>query len=246
MVKSPQLMRGAFGPDLHRDCSEVRVNTPSVRLRWATPALGSFLLSVLAIAPASAQSPCTTPATERTAEVGCYFTAAESLGVLPPHQIFWHLYSYPSSTAAERAQQSRGVVVEVFDKVWLYTIASADWRPTAGARVAVVGPLPTMAGTPYIARYMEAVFLPGMRTRVHRHSGPEAWYVLTGAQCLETPEGIILARAGESAVVRAGPPMVLSSVGQRMRRAVLLVLHDASQPWTAMEEAWRPRGACPP
>jgi quercetin dioxygenase-like cupin family protein len=165
---------------------------------------------------------------------------------VPSHPLFWHLYTYPSRAAAERGQQSRGIVVEVFDKVWLYAIAPAEWRPSAGARVAVIGPLPTTAGTPYVARYMEAVFLPGMRTRVHRHSGPEAWYVLTGAQCLETPEGIILARAGESAVVRTGPPMVLSTVGQETRRAVLLVLHDASQPWTAMEEAWKPRGACPP
>ena len=93
---------------------------------------------------------------------------------------------------------------------------------------------------------MEAVFSPGMRTRVHRHSGPEAWYVLSGGQCLETPEGIIVARAGESAVVGAGPPMVLSTVGQETRRAVLLVLHDAAQPWSTADNGWGPRGACPP
>jgi hypothetical protein len=70
--------------------------------------------------------------------------------------------------------------------------------------------------------------------------------VLSGAQCLETPETIIRAGAGESAVVGAGPPMVLSTVGQETRRAVLLVLHDAAQPWTTPDEGWEPRGACPP
>jgi hypothetical protein len=39
--------------------------------------------------------------------------------------------------------------------------------------------------------------------------------VLSGAQCLQTPDGTIIARAGEGAVVQQGPPMRLSSVGKR-------------------------------
>jgi quercetin dioxygenase-like cupin family protein len=193
-----------------------------------------------------AQAPCTIPASQRPTEIGCYFTAAESLGPAPQQPIYWHLYTYPSRGAAQAGRGARGVIVEAFDKTWLYVIAEADWQPAGGKRVARVGPLPTTPGKQYSARYMEAVFPPGMRTRVHTHSGPEAWYVLTGAQCLETPDGIILARAGESALVREGPPMVLSSVGTETRRAVLLVLHDASAPWTTMENEWLPKGACPP
>ena len=97
----------------------------------------------------------------------------------------------------------------------------------------------------YTARYMEAVFTPGMSARVHRHSGPEAWYLVSGAQCLETPEGIKIARTGEGAVVPEGPPMALSSVGTETRRSVLLVLHDTSQPWISMESDWNPKGLCP-
>jgi hypothetical protein len=94
---------------------------------WVTLAVGPLLLLVVsAPEPAEAQNPCTTRATERPTEVGCYFTAAESLGVLRTHQRFRHLYPYPSRAAAERARQSQGVVVEVFDKVWLYTIAPKD------------------------------------------------------------------------------------------------------------------------
>jgi quercetin dioxygenase-like cupin family protein len=212
--------------------------------RWLRVAV--LVLHHVAVATAAAQDPCTVPAAKRPAEVGCYFTAAESIGTAPLHQLFWHLYTYPSRDAAQIARGSRGIVVEAFDSVWLYTIADRDWRPSTGHRVAVIGPLAVSAGRPYVARYMEAVFLPGMRTRVHRHSGPEAWYVLSGAQCLETPEGIIRAGPGESAAVGAGPPMVLSTVGQETRRAVLLVLHDAARPWTTPEEGWEPRGACPP
>jgi hypothetical protein len=80
---------------------------------------------------------------------------------------------------------------------------------------------------------------PTVALGVYRHRAIEA-------QCLETPEEIIRAGAGESAVIRAGPPMVLSTIGQETRRAVLLVLHDAAQPWTTRDEGWEPRGACPP
>jgi hypothetical protein len=49
--------------------------------------------------------------------------------------------------------------------------------------------LPIGSADQYIARYMEATFQPSqqLQTSVHQHAGPEAWYVLTGAQCLRTP-----------------------------------------------------------
>jgi quercetin dioxygenase-like cupin family protein len=182
---------------------------------------------------------------ERTSEVGCYLTATEALGTLGQAPLFWQLYVYPTRTAAEAARGPRGTVVESFGKIWLYTIAESGWRPSAGERVAVIGPLGIEAGKPYTARYMEAVFTAGMRTPVHRHSGPEAWYVLSGAQCLETPDETIVARAGESAVVGQGPPMRLSNVGTETRRSVLLVLHDAPRPWTTLDRSWTPRDLCP-
>jgi quercetin dioxygenase-like cupin family protein len=93
---------------------------------------------------------------------------------------------------------------------------------------------------------MEGTVPPGAKTPVHIHWGPEAWYVLEGAQCLETPDGISVVRAGESTVVRQGPDMVLSSVGSATRRTLVLVLHDASKPWTVETTTWKPKGLCPP
>jgi hypothetical protein len=58
---------------------------------------------------------------------------------------------------------------------------------------------------------MEAVFSEGLQS-VHLHPGAEAWYVLSGAQWLETSDSTIIARAGEGSVVQQGPPMRLSSV----------------------------------
>jgi quercetin dioxygenase-like cupin family protein len=188
---------------------------------------------------------CNTPVSERTSEIGCYLTATEVLGALPQGPLFWHLYVYPTRAAAEAAKEPHGTVVESFEKIWLYTLDVSEWRASSGEHIASIGPLPISAGKQYTARYMEAVFTPGMRARIHRHSGPEAWYLVSGVQCLETPEGITVARTGEGAVVPEGPPMALSSVGTETRRSVLLVLHDTSQPWITMESDWKPKGLCP-
>ena len=92
---------------------------------------------------------------------------------------------------------------------------------------------------------MQATILPGTKTPVHTHAGPEAWYVLEGAQCLETPEGITIVRAGENALVRQGPEMMLLGVGSEVRRTMVLVLHDTSKPWIVENTPWKPKGLCP-
>ena len=190
---------------------------------------------------------CNVPATQRAGDDGCYLSATQDLGTLPEDAQFWHIYNYPTSAAAEAVKGPRGTVVEAFGKVWLYSIGASTWKPAGGQRIAVVGPLPITAGTRYTARYMEAVFPAkgNMVTSAHVHSGAEAWYVLSGAQCLETPDGFKVLRAGESGMVPAGPAMRLSSVGAETRRSVLLVLHDTAQPWSTNTSDWKPKGLCP-
>jgi mannose-6-phosphate isomerase-like protein (cupin superfamily) len=185
---------------------------------------------------------------KRPSEMGCYLSASLPIDTLPGGPLFWHLYTYPTAVAAEGAKaESLSTVAESLDKVWLFTIANAQWRPATGERVAVIGPLPVPRARQYIARYMEATFPPnqGMVTTVHRHSGPEAWFVLTGAQCLRTPEHTMVLRSGEGGFVPPGPPMVLTSIGSEIRRALILVLHDASEPWQTNTAEWTPARACP-
>ncbi len=131
-----------------------------------------LLASVTATGAVWAQVPggCNTPVSQRTNEVGCYLTATEVLGALPQGPLFWHLYMYPTRAAAETARGQRGTVAESFEKVWLYTIAESEWRASSGERIATIGPLPISAGKQYTARYMEAVFPPGMRAA--RARGP--------------------------------------------------------------------------
>jgi hypothetical protein len=203
---------------------------------------------------------CDTPVTQRKTEVGCYMTAEAPLGVLRSGSVFWHLYEYPSHAAAQEDRGPAGTVVESFGKHWVFTIAEENWKAAGGKEIASIGPLVVDVDKPYTARFMEALFPPGSqpvsRDRPgHRHPGPEAWYVLTGAQCLETPNGIIIARAGGAMVAPEGWPMAISDFGSETRRTVLLVLHPSSQPYTmkvddarspdAPHSHWKPSGLCP-
>jgi quercetin dioxygenase-like cupin family protein len=186
------------------------------------------------------------PVTDRGgAEFGCFITATEAVGQLPPSPVFWHLSRFPTRAAAEAAKGPLETVIESLGTVWLFTIREAGWRPASGEHVAEIGPLPVTAGTAYSAQYMEATFRPGMKSRVHRHSGPEAWYTLNGETCLETPEGTMIGRAGgQHVIVPSGPPMELTATGTEVRRALVLVLHNSMQPATMPASDWQPKGLC--
>ena len=212
--------------------------------------IGPALLSLMAPPSIVAQTDGTgtscVPVTERAGrELGCFIVATEPIGRLDSARAFWHLSTFPTRAAAKAAGGSRGSVVESLGKVWLFTIAEANWRPSGGTHIAAIGPLPVAPGVAYAAQYMEAVFRPGMKSRVHRHSGPEAWYTLAGETCLETPAGILVGRAGgQPVIVPQGPPMELTATGTNVRRAVVLILYDTTQPASSPASDWSPKGLC--
>ena len=198
---------------------------------------------------------CETPVADRTAEPGCYTTAITALDVLPREPLYWHLDTFPNRATAESARGPRGTVVEGHGKHWLFTIADQTWRPRGGERVATIGPLVIDAGVPYTARYLETVIPPGFqegRGNGHRHPGPEAWFVVAGGQCLETPNGVMTAQAGQSMLAPQGWPMAIGSLGTETRRALVLVLHRSSEPYVmrvdntpdAPHAHWQPKGLC--
>jgi quercetin dioxygenase-like cupin family protein len=185
------------------------------------------------------------PIAERTGELGCWIMTDQPLGQIGKAETFWHLDIYPTRADAERAKQSRSTVAESLGKVWLLSIEEKGWRPTGGEHVAEIGPLPIAATEPYSAQYMEAISAPGMTAPPHTHSGPEAWYTLTGETCLETPEGAQIGRAGgANVIVPGGPPMHLTATGTETRRALVLILHETSKPPTTDVHDWTPKGLC--
>ena len=177
---------------------------------------------------------------------GCWIVAVQSVGNLTKAQTFWYLDAYSTRAFAEAAKGPRGTVVESFGKQWLLSIEDAGWRaPAGGERIAEIGPLPVKAGEAYTAEYMEAVFNPGMTAPAHMHSGPEAWYTLTGETCLETPDGIQIGRpGGQYVIVPGGAPMHLTATGKELRQALVLILHDSTKPASMLVSDWTPKGLC--
>jgi quercetin dioxygenase-like cupin family protein len=187
------------------------------------------------------------PISERTGvDPGCWIIANQPLGTLTKPQTFWHLDAYPTRALAEAAKGPHAAVVESLGRQWLLSIEDAGWRaPAGGERIAEIGPLPVTAGEGYTAQYMEAVFDPGMTAPAHVHSGPEAWYTLTGETCLETPDGIQIGRAdGHYVIVPGGPPMHLTATGKEQRQALVLILHESTKPATTLVSDWTPKGLC--
>lgn len=228
----------------------------------AQPAVGIVAAAILVVSGigvgVGAQTG-TAPAVEADTR-GLHLTAEVALGALPPQSMYWHIYELDSRAAAEAARPARGVVAEVFGRHWLYVIAEEGWQTDSGRKVAIVGPFVLSPDTSYTARYMRAFFPPveinrPYGDRGHRHPGPEAWYVVSGGQCLETPNGMILANAGQAAMVPEGWPMAISSVGRETRRALVLILHRSDQPYSmAVEDhrghgvphaRWTPQATCP-
>lgn len=72
---------------------------------------------------------------------------------------------------------------------------------------------------------------------MHTHSGVEAFYVIDGQQCLETPSAADTMRKGEGFEIATGVPMRLVATGTVPQRALAVVVYEASQaPTTRMEE----------
>ncbi len=222
----------------------------SLRTRIVMGGVTAVLVSFALLSHANSQSQDTggacLPASERAGRpFGCFILAAQPVGQVGRAPWFWQLETFSARMTAENARGARGTVLEAFGKVWLLTIAEAGWRSSGGTHVAEIGPLPTTSGIAYTAQFMEAVFRPGMKSLVHRHSGLEAWYTVSGETCLETPEGTIVGRAGGShVIVPAGPPMELTATGADVRRALVLILHDSAQPHTSPASDWTPKGLC--
>jgi hypothetical protein len=217
-------------------------------------AMARFVAALIVACPllgrgAAAQTEVCEPVANRARrEFGCFITAREELGPLPKDSaLYWHIDAFGSRRAAEAARAQRGTVVESLGRLWLFTLAEAAWQAAGGERIAMIGPLPLIEAKAYAAVYMEGVFRPGMRSLVHRHPGVEVWYTMEGEQCLETPEGKLVQRAGEAGVmVPGGVPMILTGTGSGVRRSLVLILQDAARPRSTPAADWVPAGLCRP
>jgi quercetin dioxygenase-like cupin family protein len=176
------------------------------------------------------------------APFGCQLLVRSTVAAFPDGPVFWHLRSFDTLTEAERARAPQDVIAAAGGQAWLFSFGH-DSHQRPGRLVGRVGPLPLARTGPFQIQLWYVVMPPGTSTGSHLHPGPEAWYVLEGEQCLDTPGGPIRARAGQGAVVAANIPMRLFNPGTGTRRALFVVIHDPSVA-EASSSQWTPTGAC--
>ena len=199
---------------------------------------------------AHALVPCNDSPTDgvRPPGVACAVLARAQFDTVPRGAVVLRLETFPTLEEARRASSPASAVVRAAGKVWLISLAKPGERSRGGRFVAEIGPVPALPpARRYEMRVSEADFGPDLNPQiasaVHMHSGPEFWYVLTGAQCLETPAGATRARVGQGMFAPGETPMQLHIVGPGTRDAVFVIVHDAARPATTVSE-WRPTGAC--
>lgn len=184
------------------------------------------------------------PVNGNRGQPGCWEIGSMPISADMATPLFWHVYEFPTVAEAQKARDKSSRVINAYGRVWLEAVADKQWKARAGRHVATVGPMHTITSVPQTASFMEATFTPGMRSRVHTHAGPEAWVVLEGEQCLETPEGKIRVQAGESMMVRGGIPMALYGTGKGIRRALVLIIHPTGQSLGTAYGGWKPTESC--
>jgi quercetin dioxygenase-like cupin family protein len=215
----------------------------------------SLAAFAVASATASAQSPnaqrheaapfeCLDHGLEKGQAFGCQLLARPQFAPFGDTPAFWHLTTFKARRDAEAAKRSSDAVVEVGGQFWVTSLGARADTLTHGLRVASIGPLPLPEAKRYQMSLRYVIMPAHAQTVVHVHPGPEAWYILEGEQCLETPLGAARAKAGQGSIAPpGGTPMRLTNTGGGTRRALFIVVHDPSVPMSAPSD-WRPKGIC--
>lgn len=182
-----------------------------------------------------------TVAGERPVGKECAILARKVFQSLPNSPVMWRLETFPTQDAARQAQTEASVVVRAAGEIWLLSLGTRGERSRGGKFVAEVGPLPIPTVPRYELLVAEADVGPDAMNRAHTHSGPEAWYILRGEQCVHTPNGMVRARAGEGLFVPADTPMRLTFPVKR--DAFFIVVHDPARAWNTFVD-WEPKELC--
>lgn len=209
-------------------------------------AIGIICMLVASSVMAQATSrPCTGGSEKEEQPGPACLLSHQALGHLPGSAVYWSLYTYPSVEIARQEKIDQAAIIEAFGRVWLFIVGPQRTRVLGGQHVAEVGPIPVNDGVSYDAEFLKSTFSVGMTAPVHVHSGPEAFFAVSGNTCLETPDGVQVGRgAGNKLVVRGGPPMLLMAIGPEPRKGFALILHDKALPPTTLVHDWVPKGLC--
>ena len=190
--------------------------------------LAVFLYATVALA--QEEPLCVENSPERRGEVGCSIVEKKELPTSLKEPVFWHIDQFDTAGPARAAVGASSIAFEAHDSWWLMTVGPKSNEHHGGRHIAQVNlsPLPKADG--YSMLVISAYIPAGMTSRVHFHSGVEAFYTVDGEQCLETKEKAFPMKKGDTLVVPTGVTMRLVATGKMPRRAFAVVVYDSSKP----------------
>jgi quercetin dioxygenase-like cupin family protein len=195
-----------------------------------------LLLAMSERAPAQLEPACVENSPERRGEIGCSLVENKPLPETLKEPLFWHIDRFDSGERARAAVGPASVALQAHGTWWLLTIESEVDDHHGGQHVTQVGISPLPPAQKYAMLVMSAYVTPGLTSRVHLHSGVEAFYAVDGGQCLETPELVHRIQKGGTLVVPTGVTMRLVATGPTPRRTLAVIVYDATKPPTTRIE----------
>jgi quercetin dioxygenase-like cupin family protein len=203
---------------------------------WSIGLLAVLSILTTNVAAGQLMSTCVSDSPERRGEIGCSIIESKPLpeGLTDP--VFWHIDRFDSPDRARAAVGSASIAFDAAGVWWLMTIERDTTDHHGGRHVAHVGPLPLPRAARYAMTVQSAMFMPGMYSLPHHHSGVEAIYVLEGEACYETPTRAAKLQKGETLALPGDTPMRAVVTGAARRHVLAVIVHDAAQPATLRME----------
>jgi len=188
---------------------------------------------------------CVADSPERRGEIGCSLVETKLLPAGLPQGLFWHIDRFASADAAQAAVGPTSIAFSAHGAWWLMTLESHADAHHGGTHEAAVRLLPLPPADRYAMLVISAYIPAGQTSRVHVHSGVEAFYVVDGDQCLETPRRTYPMSKGATAIVATGDTMRLVATGPGPRRSFAVVVYDAARPPTTRPDNPPALAVCP-
>ena len=203
---------------------------------WSAGVVAVLSILTTNIAAAQLMSTCVPDSPERRGEIGCSIIQSKPLPEGLTEPVFWHIDRFESAERARAAVGSASIGFDAAGVWWLMTIERDTTDHHGGGHVTHVGPLPLPGAARYAMTVLSAMFMPGMYSLPHHHSGVEAIYVIEGEACFETPTRAAKLQKGETLALPGDTPMRAVVTGTARRHVLAVIVHDAAQPATMRME----------
>jgi quercetin dioxygenase-like cupin family protein len=216
---------------------------PTCKLQWPAGAIAFAVVSIQ-MAFAQLEPKCVENSPERHGGIGCSYVENKVLSGVLRDPLYWHIDRFDNGEKARGAVGPDSVAFEGHGAWWLLSVESSVSNHHGGTHVNQVL-LPSLPPASKYSMLVISSYIPvGLTSRVHHHSGVEAFYVVDGEQCLETPTRAYPMKEGDVLVLPTGVTMQMVVTGAKPRRAFAVVIYDAAQPPTTPTENAPPLLAC--